>query len=60
MTLTLPTTGRVLSLRGLYSRYNELEKGTVMLTFVTIIAIFAVIIGAIVGMSGSWEHPETL
>ena len=31
-----------------------------MLTFVTIIAIFAVIIGAIVGMSGSWEPPETL
>ena len=52
--------GRVLSLRSLYSPYNELEKGTVMLTFVTIIAIFAVIIGAIVGMSGSWEHPETL
>ena len=31
-----------------------------MLTFVTIIAIFAVIIGTIVGISGSWEHPETL
>ena len=31
-----------------------------MLTFVTIIAVFAVIIGAVVGMSGSWEYPETL
>nr|DAT29734.1 MAG TPA: hypothetical protein [Caudoviricetes sp.] len=58
--MPLPTMGRVLSLRTFYNPYNELEKGTIMLTFVTIIAVFAVVIGAVVGMSGSWEHPETL
>lgn len=31
-----------------------------MFTFVTIIAIFAITLGAVLATTGAWEHPETL
>lgn len=31
-----------------------------MLTFITIIAVFAITLGAVLATAGAWEHPETL
>jgi hypothetical protein len=31
-----------------------------MLTFITIVAIFAISLGAVLATAGAWEHPETL